>query len=579
MYMFLHSPYRTLLLTTAIWYKYGTWHALWYRSFLTCLVFRKKDLYLIITQKLTFHEIRRISYGFHEIRQISYGFHEIRRISPWNPWNPVDFMKSMKSGRFHPWNLADFTQISPVKSTQNYKSKCFSKNSSVWWMQGGGFHPWNPPDFTLKNGGFHLWNLVDFTQISPMKSTQDYKSKCFSKNSSVWWMQGGGYDQGFHEIHQISPWKMVDFIHEIWQISPRFHLWNPPKIIKASVSAKTLQFDECRVGDFTLKSGRFHLWNLVDFTQISPVKSTQNYKSKCFSKNSSVWWMQGGGYDQGFHPWNLVDFTQISPVKSTQNYKSKCFSKNSSVWWMQGGGYDQGFHEIHQISPWNLADLTSEIQWISPRYHLWNPPKIIKTSVSAKTLQFDECRVGDFTLEIQWISPWNLVDFIHEIWQISLRFDLWNPPKIIKASVLAKTLQFDECRVGDFTLEIWWISPWNLVDSNHEIWWISPRFHLWNPPKIIKASVSAKTLQFDECRVGAMTKDFTCEIEQISPTFHLWHPPKIIKASVFSKNSSVWWMQGGGYDQGFHKIHQISREICMKSTGFQNYELLHDDQV
>ena len=197
-------------------------------------------------------------------------------------------------------------------------------------------------------------NPPDFTQISPGKSTQNYKSKCFSKNSSVWWMQGGG----FHP--------------KIWWISPRFHLWNPPKIIKASVSAKTLQFDECRVGAMTkdfMKSTRFH----PEIWWISPMKSGR------------------------FHP----DFTcEIHP-----NYKSKCFSKNSSVWWMQGGGYDQGFHEIHQISPWNLADLTCEIQWISPRYHLWNPPKIIKASVSAKTLQFDECRVGDFTLEIQWISP------------------------------------------------------------------------------------------------------------------------------------------------------------------------------
>ena len=164
-----------------------------------------------------------------------------------------DCMKfTLKSGGFHPWNLVDFTQISPVKSTQNYKSKCFSKNFSVWWMQGGGFHPWNPVDFTLKSGGFHLWNLADFTQISPVKSTQNYKSKCFSKNSWVWWMQGGG----FH------PRNLVDF---------------------------------------TLKYGGFQPWNLVDFTQISPVKSTQNYKSKCFSKNSSVWWMQGGDYDQGFH--------------------------------------------------------------------------------------------------------------------------------------------------------------------------------------------------------------------------------------------------------------------------------------
>ena len=145
-------------------------------------------------------------------------------------------------------------------------------------MQGGGFHPRNLVDFTLKSGGFQPWNLVDFTQISPVKSTQNYKSKCFSKNSSVWWMQGGDFTI---EIQWISPWNLVDFNHEIWWISPRFHLWNPPKIIKASVLAKTLQFDECRVGamtkdfmKFTLKFGGFHLWNLADFTQISPVKST-----------------------------------------------------------------------------------------------------------------------------------------------------------------------------------------------------------------------------------------------------------------------------------------------------------------
>ena len=178
-------------------------------------------------------------------------------------WNPPDF--TLKSGRFDLWNLVDFTQISPVKSTQNYKSKCFSKNSSVWWMQGGGFHPRNLVDFTLKSGGFQPWNLADFTQISPVKSTQTYKSKCFSKNSSVWWMQGGGYDQGFHEIHHISPWNLVDFTCEIQQSSPRFHLWNPPKIIKASVSVKTLQFDECKVGAMT-KDFMKSAWNPPDFT-------------------------------------------------------------------------------------------------------------------------------------------------------------------------------------------------------------------------------------------------------------------------------------------------------------------------
>ena len=115
---------------------------------------------------------------------------------------------------------------------------------------------------------------------------------------------------------------------------------------------------------------------------------------------------------RAYHSWqwvfrNPADFTQISPVKSTQNYKSKCFSKNSSVWWMQDGG----FH------PWNLVDFTHEIQWISPRFHLWNPPKIIKASVSAKTLQFDECRVGAMTKDFM-KSAWNPHEIrrFHELW-------------------------------------------------------------------------------------------------------------------------------------------------------------------
>ena len=399
----------------------------------------------------------------------------------------------------------------------------FFDRKTYTWSSPKSSHSWNPADFTMKSGGFHE----------------------------------------IREIRWISP--------EIWWISPRYHLWNPPKIIKASVSAKTLQFDECRVGDFTLKSGGFHLWNLADFTQISPVKSTQNYKRKCFSKNSSVWWMQGGGFHPwnpvdftlksgGFHLWNLADFTQILPVKSTQNYKSKCFSKNSSVWWMQGGGYDQGFHEIHQISPWNLADLTCEIQWISPRYHLWNPPKIIKGSVSAKILQFDECRVGDFTLKSGGFQPWNLVDFT----QISP----------VKSTQNYKSKCFSK------NSSVWWMQgggfhPWNPVDFNHEIWWISPRYHLWNPPKIIKGSVSAKTLQFDECRVGVWPRiswnppDFTLK----SGRFDLWNPVDFTQISpvkstqnykrkCFCKNSSVWWMQGGGFHP---EIWWIS---TMKSGGF-----------
>ena len=219
-----------------------------------------------------------------------------------------------------------------------------------------------------------------------------------------------------------------------------------------------------------MKSSRFH--EIREIRWISPMKSSGFHE---------IWQIS-------WNPWNPADFT----LKSGR------------------------FHEICWISwnPWNLVDFTHEIWWISPRYYLWNPPKIIKASVSAKTLQFDECRVGDFTLEIHQISPWNLVDFTCEIWQISPWFHLWNPPKIIKASVSAKTLQFDECRVGDFTLEIQWISSWNLVDFNHEIWWISPMKSTQN-----------------------------------------------YKSKCFSKNSSVWWMQDGGYDQGFHEICWISHEI------------------
>ena len=244
--------------------------------------------------------------------------HDIRRISPWNPvdftMKSSNFMKSVKSGGFQ------------VKS-----SRFHPEIQQISW------NPWNLVDFTHEIWQFHPWNLADFTlkssRVHPDFSCEIHSSKLMNagvgaKTLHPWWIQGGGFHPwnpgGFHpEIWWISPWNLVDFTCEIWQISPRFHLWNPPKIIKEVFQQKL----------FSLMNAEWGLW-----PRISPMKSGR------------------------FHP----DFTcEIHP-----NYKSKCFSKNSSVWLMQGRGYDQGFHEIHWISPWNLADLTCEIQWISPRYHL-----------------------------------------------------------------------------------------------------------------------------------------------------------------------------------------------------------------
>ena len=101
--------------------------------------------------------------------------HEIRRISP---WNPADFMKSVKSGGFHPWNPADFM-----------KSARFHEIREIWRIS---WNPWNPADF-MKSGRFHPWNPVDFT----------------------------------HEIRRIS-WNPADFTD--FMKSGGFHMrisWNP----------------------------------------------------------------------------------------------------------------------------------------------------------------------------------------------------------------------------------------------------------------------------------------------------------------------------------------------------------------
>ena len=71
--------------------------------------------------------------------------------------------------------------------------------------------------------------------------------------------------------------------------------------------------------------------HIHEIHRISIKISIQNYKSCRFHVKS-------GGFSPEIHP---------------KPYKIRCFNKNSSVWGLQGGGYDTGFHEIlcHSPSP------------------------------------------------------------------------------------------------------------------------------------------------------------------------------------------------------------------------------------
>ena len=87
----------------------------------------------------------------------------------------------------------------------------------------------------------------------------------------------------------------------------------------------------------------------------------------------------------------------------------------------------------------------------------------------------------------------------------------------------------------------------NIVNSHWYIWsferktytWSSRKSsHSWNPAdfvksthNLIKSDVSTKTIQFDECRRGAMTLDFTGEIRWISRVKSGWNPGEIRRIS------------------------------------------------
>ena len=89
-------------------------------------------------------------------------------------------------------------------------------------------------------------------------------------------------------------------------------------------------------------------------------------------------------------------------------------------------------------------------------------------------------------------------------------------------------------------------------------------FHMKSTQNLIKANVSTKTIQFDECRRGAM-----------NPGFHeiLGHSPLPAPPKLKSFCWNIWFYKVLG---GFH---MKSTRFHVKSAGFKKYELLRVDQV
>ena len=72
--------------------------------------------------------------------------------------------------------------------------------------------------------------IHEIRRISGEIHPKPYKFRCFSKNSSVWGVHGGGYDPRFHEIQGHSPSpafiKLNSFCWNIWiyKVLGGFHL-------------------------------------------------------------------------------------------------------------------------------------------------------------------------------------------------------------------------------------------------------------------------------------------------------------------------------------------------------------------
>ena len=99
------------------------------------------------------------------------------------------------------------------------------------------------------------------------------------------------------------------------------------------------------------------------------------------------------------------EIRRISCEIHPEPYKSKCFSKNSSVWWMQGGGYDQGFHEIHEIR--RISKLWAFAWWSSIGLSFFERPKIGKVQCSLPGLDFNVGLSAKTDKNFKWRAVFN----------------------------------------------------------------------------------------------------------------------------------------------------------------------------
>ena len=86
-------------------------------------------------------------------------------------------------------------------------------------------------------------------------------------------------------------------------------------------------------------------------------------------------------------------------------------------------------------------------------------------------------------------------------------WDVWSFERKTYTWSLRKSSYFEIRRISWNPVDF----RWNLADFMK-----SGRFQVKSTHNLIKSDVSTKTIQFDECRRGAMTLDFTGEIRRIS---------------------------------------------------------------